>query len=142
MISVDTTALFIFALVFGLVFVLKNHFFEPLASAMETRRNQVDEARALSEDGGEVLAEAQTKIDRAVEAARNQGYQLLDEARSGAQAKARATIEAGRDKANQQIADARAQLRRDADQAVKDLEGRAKELAKQIAGRILGRQLA
>ena len=80
MISIDVTALIISALVFGLVFVLKNTFFEPLAQAMETRQGRIDRAATAWDDAQQTIDEARSDVAAAVQSTRNEGYRLLDEA--------------------------------------------------------------
>ena len=142
MISIDVTALIISALVFGLVFVLKNAFFEPLAQAMETRQDRIDRAATAWDDAHKTIDEARDRVAAAVQDTRNEGYQLLDDARTDAQQKARAELDEGRDAAQQQIAAAKKSLSEETDKAVGKLERDANEIAAQIASRILGREVA
>ena len=142
MISIDVTALIISALVFGLVFVLKNNFFEPLAQAMAMRRDRIDRAATAWDDAQKTIDEARAEVAAAVQATRNEGYRLLDEARTEAQRKTRAELEEGRDDVQKQIAEAKKRLSDETDRAVQKLEGDADALASQIASRILGRKVA
>ncbi len=141
MISIDFTALIICALVFALVFVLKNFFFEPLAQAMETRQASVDRAASAWDDAQKTIDKARTDVAAAVQMARNEGYQWLDEARSGAQAKVKTSLDEQRGATKKQIAEARQQLSNETDEAVLSLERDAHLLASQIASKILGRDL-
>jgi len=142
LISVDVTALIICALVFALVFVLKNAFFEPLAGAMEIRQARIDRAANAWEDAQQTIEKARAEVAAAVQAARNEGYQQLDHARSDAQANARKEIDEGRSQAQEQIAEARKRLSVETEQAVGTLESDAEMLAAQIATSILGREVA
>lgn len=141
MISVDFTALIICALVFALVFVLKNFFFEPLAQAMETRQASIDRAASAWDDAQKTIDKARGDVAAAVQMARNEGYQWLDEARSGAQAKVKTSLDDQRAATQKQIAEARQQLSHETDEAVLSLEHDAHLLASQIARKILGREL-
>ena len=142
MISIDVTALVICLLVFGLVFVMKNFFFEPLAQAMEAREERIDTAAHAWDAAQESIQQAETSVRDAVQSVRNEGYQELDRARTDAQKTARDELDKNRDTVQEQIADARARLRDETDQAVTALESEAGALASQIAGRILGRDVA
>jgi len=142
LISIDVTALVIAALVFGLVLILKNAFFEPLANAMETRQERVERAENAWDDAQKAIAEAREQVAGAVQATRNEGYRMLDEARSEAQQKARSELEESRADVQRQIADARRRLSDETDQAVSKLESDADALASEIASRILGRDVA
>ena len=142
MISIDVTALVISALVFALVVVLKNAFFEPLAQAMEKREGQIDKAATAWDDAQKTIDDARDEVAAAVQETRNEGYRLLDEARTGAQQKARTELDAGREDAQKQIADAKKSLAAETDKAVKKLESDAAAIASSIATRILGREVA
>lgn len=142
MISVDATAFIILVLVFALVLVLKNLFFEPLAQAIETREARLERARNAWGDAEREIDEARARVAGAVQSARNEGYELLDQARGEAQTTARAEVDSSRSEAQEQIAEARQQLAEETDRAVRQLESEANALAASIATRILGRDVA
>jgi F-type H+-transporting ATPase subunit b len=142
LISVDATAFIILALVFALVLVLKNLFFEPLAQAIETRESRIERAAHAWGNAEREIGEARARVAGAVQSARNEGYTLLDEARDDAQSKARAEIDGSRSEAQQQIAAARAELAKETERAVQKLESESEALAASIASRILGRDVA
>lgn len=142
MISVDATAFIILALVFALVLVLKNLFFEPLARAMEQRNTRIEKARNAWADAEATIERARSEVQAAVQAARNEGYGLLDAERKKAQLKAREDLDAGRDRAQQRIDEAKKKLADETARAVRELESEANTLAASIATRILGREVA
>jgi F0F1-type ATP synthase membrane subunit b/b' len=142
LISVDATALVIMALVFALVLVLKSLFFEPLARTMETRNERIDRAARAWEDAQKTIRAAAAEVTAAVTASRNEGYGLLDRARTEALATARAELESSRDEAQNQLNEAKKQLAEASDRAVGELEGQAGALARSLASRILGRDVA
>ena len=142
MISVDVTAFIICALVFALVFVLKNLFFEPLARAIETREDKISHAASAWDDAQRTIENARAEVASAVQETRNEGYQKLDRERSDAQGKARAELDASREQAHKQLDDARKRLSDETDRAVLALEREASALAAEIASRILGREVA
>ena len=142
MISVDVTALVICALVFTLVLVLKNTFFEPLARALETRRHHITTAANASTDADRALEKARSTVSAAVQSTRNEGYVLLDQARAEAQQKTRSELDPRRQEAQQQLVRARDELRNETARAVASLESESQTMATQIASRILGREIA
>jgi len=142
LISVDATALVIMALVFALVLVLKNLFFEPLATTMETRKERIDSAAHAWDEAQKTIRAASVEVTGAVTAARNEGYGLLDRARTDALANARAKLDSSREEAQNELNDAKRELTEASDRAVRELEGQADALARSIASRILGRDVA
>ena len=78
----------------------------------------------------------------AVTTARNDGYGLLDRARTEALAKARAELDSSRDEAQKRLNEARKELAEASERAMRELEGQADALARSLASRILGRDVA
>lgn len=142
MISVDATAFVIMALVFALVLVLRNLFFEPLARTMETRQERIDRAARAWDDAQKTIRTASSEVTAAVTAARNEGYGLLDRARAEAMTRARADLDLSREDAQKQLGEAKKELAEASDRAVRELEVQAETLARSLASRILGRDVA
>lgn len=142
MISADFTALIIMALVFALVLVMKNLFFEPLARAMETREERIDRAARAWDEAQSRIRAAGAEVAAAVASARNEGYGELDRARAEALAKARAELDASREGTEEQLKQAKEEIARAAAAAARELESEADGLARSLASRILGRDVA
>ena len=142
MISVDSTALVIMALVFALVLVLKSLFFEPLARTMETRQERIHRAARAWDEAQRTIRAASAEVAAAVTAVRNEGYELLDRARAEALSRARADIDASREDAQKQLGEAKNAMAEASDRAVRELEVQAEILARSLASRILGRDVA
>ncbi len=130
------------ALVFALVLVLKALFFEPLAQTMESRKERIDRGARAWDDAQATLRAASTEIAAAVTAARNEGYGLLDRSRAEALAKARAELDSSRDEVQNQLKEAKRELSDASNRAVRELEMQADTLARSLASRILGRDVA
>ncbi len=129
-------------LVFALVLVLKGLFFEPLARTMETRKERIDRAARAWDEAQKTIQAASAEVTAAVTTARNDGYDLLDRARTDALAKARAELDSSRDEAKNWLNEARKELAEASEGAVAELEGQADALARSLASRILGRDVA
>ena len=142
MISVDFSALIILALVFSLVVVLGRLFFDPLAHAMEERQNRVDAAERIRAETTRHVEEILATHREAMNRARAESYDVLENARSEGQAEADGLFGAERSKVVERVGRSREELRQQADQALKSLESEAGRLAGEIASRILGRRVA
>jgi F0F1-type ATP synthase membrane subunit b/b' len=142
LISVDATALVIMALVFALVLLLKSLFFEPLARTMEARQDRIDRAARAWDDAQSTIRAASAEVAAAVSAARNEGYVLLDRARAEALAKARTELDTSREEVQKRLNGAKKELAEASSRAVRELEGQAETLARSLASRILGREVA
>lgn len=142
MIEVGWSAAVVVALVFLLVLALDRWFFEPLAVAMETRKKIVGSAEAVWAETRQVAGEAEATWREATTSARAEGYRLLERARGAALAERQRRVENEREAALVELAGARESLRREADQAVEQLQREAERLATDLASRLLGREVA
>jgi F-type H+-transporting ATPase subunit b len=129
------------ALVFALVLVMKNLFFEPLARAMETREARIERAANAWEDAQSQIRGAAKEVSLAVNAARGEGYSLLDQARTEAHATARAELDKSREETQRHIADAKKRLSEETARATRELDAQSNRLAASLASRILGRSI-
>ncbi len=75
-------------------------------------------------------------------AARNEGYGLLDRARTRSTGEGESGARFGRDETQAQLSDAKKELAEASDRAVRELEGQADALARSLASRVLGRDVA
>jgi F0F1-type ATP synthase membrane subunit b/b' len=130
------------ALVFALVLLLKSLFFEPLATTMEARQERIDRAARAWDDAQSTIRAASAEVAAAVTAARNEGYVLLDRARAEALAKARTELDSSREEVQKRLNEAKKELAEASSRAVRELEGQAETLARSLASRILGREVA
>ena len=142
MISVDFSALIITALVFTLVLVLGRFFFKPLAGAMEERQARIDAAENIRAETMKEVEEILATHRDGMTRAREEGYQVLEKARSAGEAEADRHFGAEREKTLQDMARAREELRQQGEVALRSLESESKRLAAEIASRILGRKVA
>jgi F-type H+-transporting ATPase subunit b len=142
LISIDFTALIILALVFALVVVLGRLFFEPLARAMEERQNRIDAAERIRAETARHVEEILGTHREAMNRARAESYQVLENARSAGQGEAERLFGAERGKIVERVERSREELRQQAAEALKSLESEAARLAGEIASRILGRRVA
>ena len=142
MIEVNFSALVVLLLVFALVLVLERLFFEPLARAMDTRRERSESAERLWSEASSEVEVALAKVREATARARGQGYQELDGVRGEAQAERARRVESERQAALAEIARARQSLSEQGERAVKELEREADRLAVEIASRLLERPVA
>ncbi len=130
------------ALVFALVLAMKTLFFEPLARTMETRQARMERAARAWEEAQSGIRSASAEVMAAVTKVRNEGYGELDRTRTEALAKARAELDAGREKTQSELDAAKREIGEASARAVRELESQADGLARSLASRILGRDVA
>jgi F-type H+-transporting ATPase subunit b len=141
LIEVNFSALVIIGLVFALVLILERLFFEPLAGAMEARRERSESAERLWSETSRQVDSGLATLREVTGRARSEGYQELDRVRAQAQAERARQVDGQRQAALEEIGKAREALRQQAARAVEQLEGEADRLAVEIASRLLGRSV-
>lgn len=125
-----------------LMAVLKPTLFDPMLRLFEEREKRIDGTKAKARKKDKASAEAKTKYDEALAKAREAGGAERDKIRAegmkkeqalmaDVRASVAATLESGRTAISAEVRDARAKLRIDAD-----------ELGRDIAARVLGREVS
>jgi F0F1-type ATP synthase membrane subunit b/b' len=137
MLSIDSSALFVFLIVWVLVFILTKVFFNPVRKVRDERERRVRRGLDESRRSQEEYEQSLEKINRAVREAKLQAEQVRD----------RLTAEAGREK-SRMVAEMNAEYRRRVEAAksevaaqvealIKDADFRADDLAERIERRLL-----
>lgn len=129
-------------IIFGIVvYLLGTKAWPQLLHTLEQReqliRGALEAARREREEAEKLLADYRRQIDRA----REEATAIVDEGRRDADAVRRRIQDEARREADEMIARARREIQLAAADAVKDLYDRTAELAVQVAGGILRREL-
>jgi len=130
------------ALVFFLVIILSRLLFEPVANAIETRREIAEGAERFRKETGERVESALSEWRGATGRVRAEGHRELDRVRQETLAERSRILETERDRALAEMTAARETVRKEGDAALRALEGEADRLASEIASRLLERQVA
>ncbi|MGB9006924.1 MAG: ATP synthase F0 subunit B [Candidatus Aminicenantales bacterium] len=137
MLSIDSSALFVFLIVWVLVFILTKVFFNPVRKVRDERERRVRRGLDESRRSQEEYEQSREKINRAVREAKLQAEQVRE----------RLTAEASREK-SRMVAEMNAEYRRRVEAAksevaaqvgalIKDADFRADDLAERIERRLL-----
>lgn len=137
MLSIDSSALFVFLIVWILVFILTKVFFNPVRKVRDEREGRVRRGLDESRRSQEEYEQSLEKINQAVREAKLQAEQVRE----------RLTAEAGLEK-NRMVAEMNAEYRRRVEAAksevaaqvgalIKDADFRADDLAERIERRLL-----
>lgn len=139
MIKLDWTLLLQFANFMILLVVLNALLFKPLRSALAARKATVDgdltRARALDEQIKAQVAEYEAKLQEA----RLRGAQERMALRQAAQTEEARLLGAANEKASQRLQTLKEQVAGEAEAARLSLRGQTDALAREIAGKVLGR---
>lgn len=137
-----TLVLIQFAVIATLVFVLKPMLFDPLLGLFEEREKRVEgaraEARKMDDEAAEILLKYEAEIQKVHKVASDERDKIRAEAQrveakelAEARAESATLLEAGRKKLAEERVALETQLR-----------ATEKDLARDIAGRVLGRELS
>lgn len=141
MIKLDWTLLLQFANFMILLVVLNVLLFKPLRNALAARKATVDgdlaRARAMDEQIQTQMAEYEAKLQEA----RLRGTQERAALRLAAQTEEASLLGAANEKASQRLQVLKAQVAGEAETARQGLRGETEALARQIAGKVLGRNV-
>jgi F-type H+-transporting ATPase subunit b len=142
LIDVDLTVVVQFVL-FLVLFALANRFlFQPYLQLRERRKAGIDGARAEAE---RMTAQADAKLadyEKQLAAARNRANEEGRKVRAEAAAHEKDVTEKARAEAQKAIDEATAKMRQETDAARLQLLPQANTLARQIASKLLGREVA
>lgn len=141
MIKLDWTLLLQFANFMILLGILNALLYKPLRAALAARKATIDgnltRARAMDEQIQGQLAEYEAQLQEA----RLRGIQERATLRQAALAEEARLLGAANEKASLRLQELKEQVASDADAARQGLRGETEVLARQIAGKVLGRAL-
>ena len=141
MIKLDWTLLLQFANFMILLVVLNVVLFKPLRAVMAARKATIDgdlaKARSLDEQVQSQVAEYEAKLQEA----RQRGNQERSALRQAAQAEEARLLGNANDKASQRLQSLKDQVAGEAEVARQVLRSETDALARQIAGKVLGRSV-
>lgn len=141
-IDIDLTAVVQFVLFLVLLFVSNKLLFQPYMALRERRRAGIDGARAEAE---QMTATADAKLadyEKQLAVARSRANDEGRKVRAEASAHEREVTEKARTEAQKSIDEAAAKMRTETEAARAQLLPQADALARQIASKLLGREVA
>ena len=142
LIDIDSTVFVQFGLFLLLALVANKLLFQPYLQLRERRKAGIEGARAEAE---RMTAQADSKLadyEKQLATARNRANEEGRKVRAEAAANEKTTTDAARASAQKSIDEATAKMRAEAEAARLQLLPQANALAKQIASKLLGREVA
>lgn len=129
-------------IIFGIVvYVLGTRAWPPLLKSINDReamiRKSIEDARRQSEESQKLLAQYQTQLDRA----RTEATAIVEEGRRDAEAVRRKIQDDARKESDEMVARARREIQLATDSAIKELYDKTADLAVQVAGGIIRKEL-
>lgn len=142
LIDIDATAIVQFALFLVLMFVANKLMFQPYLALRERRKAGIDGARAEAE---RMTAQADAKLadyEKQLSIARNRANEEARKVRTEAIGHEREVTEKARTETQTAIDEAQAKMRSQTAAARAQLMPQAEAIAKQLASKLLGREVA
>lgn len=133
------TLLSVASAVIVLTVVLNFLLFNPLRKVLDERQQRSDEARAGLDEAQALQAQRLDEIERRLKDARREAYEIREKAQQAGRQRGDELMQEARQQARAMVEAARAEINADIDTAKKDLEAEAERLAQMIAERVLGR---
>ncbi len=135
------TMLLVAAAVLALVFVLNKWLFGPLNRTLAARQAEIESARTAFEAAKHIQEERLAAIEIELADARRETFAIREQEQAAGKAKRDAVLAAARAAATQQIEQAKTELEAEVGRAKQQLDEQADELARNIAERLLGREV-
>lgn len=131
-----------FGVITTLVVVLKPLLFDPLLAVLEEREKRVDGARAEARKMDDEAAELLLKYEGEIQKVHRVAAEERDKVRSAAQKVEAAEMSEARAEAQAIVERGRAHLSSERERVLGELAKSELELSRQIAGRVLGREVS
>ncbi|MFV2071088.1 MAG: hypothetical protein ACC742_00360 [Thermoanaerobaculales bacterium] len=124
------------------LWLVKRFLIQPVGSALEDRHRRIDDAQREWTAKHEAYLATVARVEEELETAAREAAQIRAQARQQAQDARQRALEEVRGRADTRFAEALHTLESNAVAAREDLRRRAKELARLLAGRLLGREVS
>jgi F0F1-type ATP synthase membrane subunit b/b' len=124
------------------LWVVNRFLLHPVGTVISERRRRIDGAQQEWSAKNEEYLAAVARVEDEVAAAAREGSSIRADARQRAMDERQATLDQARARADERLAQVLGELDEDAAAARSDLRRRAEELARLLASRLLGRELA
>jgi F-type H+-transporting ATPase subunit b len=142
LIDLDGTVLVQLGFFLLLWIVLWRFLFRPFLKLRDDRSHSIEGSRKKAADMEAEARDAVKRYDEAFNRAKLKGAEERQKVRSEAASREREVLGAAREEAQRALGEARAKVTTDAAKAKQALDTQATVIAKQVAARILGRELA
>lgn len=138
----NLSLLFIMVCFWVTLWIVYRFLIRPVGTVVTERRRRIDDAQQEWSTKNEAYLAAVARVEDEVAGAAKEAARIRAEARQQAMDQRQASLDRARATADERLAGVLESLDRDTEAARTDLRNRAAELARLLAGRLLGRELA
>ena len=141
MIDLNLTLIIQLFIVLTLVVILSQIVFKPFLATLQERKDRVKRSEEQARDLQHRAEEQMERYRESIAAAHAQGATIRDRIRKESLAKEMEILKKAMEEANRIIQDIKVRIADEMEAARAGLQSRAKDLSREIAGRILGRSI-
>jgi len=138
----DLSLIFIMVCFWVTLWIVHRFLIRPVGTVIGERRRRIDDAQQEWSAKNEEYLAAVSHVEDEVSTAAKDAAKIRADARQHAMDERQAALDQARARADERLLDVLDTLDKDAEAARSDLRGRAEELARLLASRLLGRELA
>ena len=139
MIKIDINLVFTIINLLVLYILMKRFLFGPIIKVMDERKAMIDQQFAGAKEMEDNARELQGKYEDALKSAKEESYQIMEQARKEAKAQADHTVEETTAKVDAMLAKAQEDIRMERENAMRQMKGDVAELAMEAAAKIIGK---
>jgi len=138
----DLSLIFVMVCFWVTLWLVNRFLIRPVGTVVGERRRRIDNAQQEWAAKNEEYLAAVARIEEDIAQAARASTKIRADARETAMAERQATLENARARADERLLGVLDTMEKEADSARQELRRRAEELARLLAGRLLGRELA
>ena len=138
----DLSLIFVMVCFWVTLWLVYRYLIRPVGAVVGERGRRIDGARQEWAAKNEEYLAAVAQVEEEISQAARDAAKIRATARETAMAERQATLDGARARADERLVGVLDTMEKEADAARQDLRRRAEELARLLAGRLLGRELA
>ena len=139
MIKIDINLVFTIINLLVLYLLMKKFLFGPIIKVMDVRKAMIDQQFAGAKEQEDQAKALKEQYEGALKSAREESFQILEQARKAAKAQADKTVEDTQAKVSAMLAKAQEDINTERENAMRQMKDDVASLAMEAAGKIIGK---
>ena len=139
MIKIDINLVFTIINLLVLYVLMKKFLFGPIIKVMDERKAMIDQQFAGAKEMEDNARELQSKYEDALKSAKEESYQIMEQARKEAKIQSERTVEDTAARVDAMLAKAQEDIRNERENAMRQMESDVASLAMEAAAKIIGK---
>ena len=139
MIKIDINLVFTIINLLILYVLMKKFLFGPIIKVMDERKAMIDQQFAGAKEMEDNARALQDQYETALKSAREESYQIMEQARKEARLQTERTVEDTQAKVDAMLSKAQEDIRQERENAMRQMQGDVASLAMEAAAKIMGK---